>query len=159
MTLIPAASFAQSSSMVRWNSVIGVITAPGVDNPVAGISSGTLPWTTTRGRAQIDLSSGSAFFEVEGLVFNGGPTGTTGPVVDVVGTFVCNPNTPNQTLRDTPAVTLTSTGDAIFMGTLGGMPASCSNPLFLIRIGPSLPGAAGRWLAAGAVRQSGAVIY
>jgi hypothetical protein len=150
--LLPAASFAESGSTVRWNNIAGVITAPGVDNPVAGISSGAGPWVTTRGKAQIDLSNGSTFFEVEGLVLNGGnASGTPGAVANVAGTFICNAGTPNQVVRDTPAVALSATGDAFFVGTLGGMPGTCANPLFLIRVVPS-SGSASRWLASGTVR-------
>src|SRR5215471_12196980 len=86
-----ASSFA-ADTMVRWQQVVGVITAPNVDNPVAGISAGTLPWTTRGGSAHIDLTTGLASFNVEGLVLNGGnATGTTGPINSVVGTLVCNP--------------------------------------------------------------------
>ncbi len=148
------ASFAKNGSDVKWKTIVGVITAPGVDNPVAGISSGAGPWTAIRGKASIDLSNGAAFFEVEGLVMNGGNnTGTPGSVVNVAGTFVCNPGTPNQLVRDTPAVSLSAEGDAIFSGTLGGMPPACANPLFLIRVVPN--GAQPtKWIAAGAVRET-----
>jgi hypothetical protein len=156
LTLLPAASFAQSGPVVRWNNIVGVITAPGVDNPVAGISSGTGPWTASRGKAQIDLATGHVFFEVEGLVLNGGAaTGTAGAIANVAGTFICDTGTPTQTLRDTPAVPLSSTGDAIFIGTLGGTPSSCSNPLFLIRVAPNT-GSPTRWIAVGVVRQTDA---
>src|SRR5215471_485436 len=84
-------SFA-ADTVVRWQKVVGVITAPNVDNPVAGISSGTLPWTTRGGSARINLTTGMGSFDVEGLVLNGGSaTGTTGPITSVVGTLVCNP--------------------------------------------------------------------
>jgi len=156
LALLPAVSFAQNGPTVRWNNIAGVITAPGVDNPVAGISSGAGPWTATRGKAQIDLSNGSAFFEVEGLVLNGGAaTGTAGSVANVAGTFICNGGTPSQTVRDTPAVPLSATGDALFLGTLGGMPATCLNPLFLIRVVPNT-GSPTRWIATGVVRQTDA---
>ena len=29
---------------VRWDSIAGVVTAPGVDNPVSGIHAGAGPW-------------------------------------------------------------------------------------------------------------------
>src|SRR5215471_20189395 len=105
-------SFA-ADTIVRWQNVVGVITAPNVDNPVAGISSGTLPWTTRGGDARINLTTGVGAFDVEGLVLNGGnATGTTGPITSVVGTLVCNPgadgtsNAPAQMIFDTPAVAL-----------------------------------------------------
>ena len=136
---------------VRWQSIKGVITAPGIDNPVAGISAGTLPWTTQDGRASVNLATGAASFEVTWLVLNGGPSGTTGPVQQVTGTLVCNPGARNQAVLDTPAVSLSQQGNAYFNGNIGTVPAPCDNPLFLIRIA-NLGAASGRWIATGAVR-------
>src|SRR5262249_29367577 len=86
-----SSSFA-ADTVVRWQKIVGVITAPNVDNPVAGISAGTLPWTTRGGSARVDLTTGVGSFDVEGLVLNGGSaTGTPGPITSVVGSLVCNP--------------------------------------------------------------------
>ena len=139
-------------STVRWNSIVGVITASGVDNPVAGISSGTLPWTVTAGTASVDLDTGAASFFVNGLVLNGGnASGTPGPIQQVVGTFVCNPGLTNQAVLNTPTTSLDEQGNADFKGSIGTLPSLCANPLFLIRI--ANPGQIpGRWLATGAVR-------
>src|SRR5215471_19573288 len=90
-----ASSFA-ADTVVRWQKIVGVITAPNVDNPVAGISAGTLPWNTRGGSARVDLTTGVGSFDVEGLVLNGGnATGTAGPITSVVGTLVCNPGGDN----------------------------------------------------------------
>ena len=90
LSACPAPSFA-ADNVVRWRQIVGVITAPNVDNPVAGISAGTAPWTTRGGNARVDLTTGSGSFDVEGLVLNGGSaTGTPGPITSVVGTLVCN---------------------------------------------------------------------
>src|SRR6266852_5172904 len=81
LLLAPAFLFARDTddSIVQWNRIVGVITAPNVDNPVAGISAGTLPWTTRQGRAHVNLATGEASFDVEGLVLIGGnATGTPG---------------------------------------------------------------------------------
>ena len=145
-------SFA-ADTVVRWQQVVGVITAPNVDNPVAGISAGTLPWTTRGGNARINLTTGVGSFDVEGLVLNGGnATGTTGPITSVVGTLVCNPggdntNPPIQVNVDTPAVPLNPHGNAELSFKMN-VPQTCNNPLFLIRI----PQFGLRWIAAGAVR-------
>ena len=59
LTLTAASAFAQNDNVVRWHEVVGVITAPGVDNPVGGttdnsgnkinqIHSGAGPWTDSR---------------------------------------------------------------------------------------------------------------
>jgi hypothetical protein len=147
LLLTTAALAANDGSNVRWRTIVGNINDPGVSNPVAGIPSGGLPWTTTQGNARVDLRTGEIAFNVEGLVLNGGnASGTPGPITSVKGTLVCNPGTPNQAVLDTATVPLSQEGDAQFIGTLGSVPA-CSNPLFLIRI-PSNDS----WIATGAVR-------
>jgi hypothetical protein len=144
--MLCAGAFAQNDTVVRWRGIVGVITAPGIDNPVGQIHSGAGPWTTRSGSATINLNSGEGSFEVEGLVFNGGnASGTPGPVTMVVGTLVCNAGSPNGTVEtavDTPAVSLSSQGNADLSFKIN-TPATCTNPLFLIRV-PS-----GRWIATG----------
>ena len=145
--LSTAALAGDDDSIVRWRTIVGNINDPGVSNPVAGIPSGGLPWTTTRGHASVDLKTGKIAFNVEGLVLNGGnASGTPGPVTSVKGTLVCNPGTPTQAVLDTPTVPLDPEGDAEFFGNLGSAPA-CANPLFLIRIPAN-----DSWIATGAVR-------
>ncbi|HUI61306.1 MAG TPA: hypothetical protein VLX90_13845 [Steroidobacteraceae bacterium] len=157
LLLTPAIVLAQESydSIVQWNQLVGVITAPGVNNPVAGISAGAGPWSVHEGHARVDLTTGQASFEVHGLVLNGTNTsGTPGTIATVTGTLVCNAGTAQQAVRDTAEVKLTQQGDAHFRGEITAIPAPCANPVFLVRIGPSFPvaGAVGRWLATGAVR-------
>src|SRR5262245_9250302 len=96
-----AAARHDSDSVVSWRNIVGVITAPGIDNPVAvikdqqgnvlsEISSGTLPWVTRTGTARVDLRSGYVEYSVRGLVFVGGNnTGLASPVNQVIGTLVC----------------------------------------------------------------------
>lgn len=149
--ILCAGAFAQSDTVVRWRGIEGVITAPGVDNPVGQIHSGAGPWTAQRGSASINLISGEGFFDVEGLVLNGGSaSGTPGPVTAVVGTLVCNAGVAGSTEVDvdTPATKLSSTGDASLAFRIS-VPASCNNPLFLIRV-PS-----GRWIATGTKAAAG----
>ena len=145
---------------VRWDSIVGVITAQGVDNPVSnGIHSGTFAWTTSGGQARVDLATGVASFDVEGLVINGTVfSGTPGPISSVTGTLVCNPgDLDSETPVDTAVVQLDARGNAMFAGTLAGIPAPCANPLFLVRIAV-LPGAVGRWIATGAERHLGSAL-
>jgi hypothetical protein len=143
-------------SIVHWRSIVGVITAPNVDNPVAGISAGTTPWSVTEGHARVNLVTGEASFEVHGLVLNGGAaSGTPGSVTTVTGTLVCNPATRSPVVIDTAEVPLSAVGNAHFHGELSAIPGDCTSPLFLVRIGPSFQRAAGRWLATGAVRSVG----
>jgi hypothetical protein len=139
-------------SVVRWDSIVGVITTPGVDNPVADIHAGATPWTTSHGQATINLNNGATGFFVQGLVINGSKSsGTTGPITSVVGTLVCNAGGTDEQLVDTAPVPLSAIGNAGFSGSIGPINAPCNNPLFLIRIAQPA-GAAGRWIATGAVR-------
>ena len=139
-----AGAFAQNDTVLRWKGMEGVVTAPGIDNPVGQIHSGAGPWTARGGSVRIDLSTGSGSFEVEGLVLNGGnASGTPGPVASVMGTLVCNPGNPAgsvETATDTPTAALSAAGNAELSFRIN-VPASCSNPVFLIRV-PS-----GRWIA------------
>ena len=141
-----AGAFAQSDTVVRWRGMEGVITAPGVDNPVGQIHSGAGPWATRDGSARVNLNSGEGSFEVEGLVLIGGASsGTPGPVTAVMGTLVCNPGNAGgspETALDTPITTLTSEGNAELSFKLN-VPVACNNPVFLIRV------ASGRWIATG----------
>ena len=85
-------------------------------------------------------------------MLNGGnATGTPGAIANIAGTFICNAGTPTQTVHDTPAVALSTKGDALFIGSLGGAPRTCSNPLFLIRVAPNA-GSPTKWIATGVVR-------
>src|SRR5260370_35292377 len=77
--LLASASLAHAQNIVRWKTVVGVITAPNVDNPVAGspIHSGTSPWPTRGGYATVHLAPGALAFNIEGPVLHGGDfTGT-----------------------------------------------------------------------------------
>src|SRR5882757_6596816 len=95
---LTTAAFAEEDAVnVHWRTSVGNINDPGVSNPVAGIPSGGLPWTTTGGSARVDLRTGKIAFNVAGLVLNGGnASGTPGPVTSVKGTLVCNAGTPTQ---------------------------------------------------------------
>ena len=150
ITFCASAAFAfdDDDAVVRWKTIVGVITSQGVDSPVGNIHSGATAWSVRSGRASVNLSNGATFFDVEGLVINGTTsTGTPGGVTAVRGTLVCDAGTATQTVLDTTSVPLSVHGEAHFSGHIAGVPASCGNPLFLIRAG-----AAGRWIATGAER-------
>jgi hypothetical protein len=141
-----AFAFDYEDSIVRWNSIVGVITAPGVDNPVGAIHSGAGPWSARSGHVQVNLETGATFFTVEGLVLNGGASsGTPGRVSSISGTLVCNPGSTTPTVLDTTPVSLNVHGDAHFAGHISGIPATCDTPLFLLRAGA-------RWIATGTER-------
>jgi hypothetical protein len=155
LTLMFASSvfaFDLDDSIVRWRNIVGVVTAPGADNPVGTIHAGAGPWTVRSGRASVNLSTGGASFEVEGLTLNGrNSAGTPGPVSAVVGTLVCNAGTQTVAILDTTSVTINVHGDAEFSGLLQNIPVTCANPLFLVRIAAPA-GAAGRWIGTGTER-------
>jgi glycine cleavage system aminomethyltransferase T len=68
--LLLVSAFAGEDNVVRWARIVGVITTLNVDNPVGNISSGTFSWTTRRGIASVNLATGAASWEVDGLVIN-----------------------------------------------------------------------------------------
>jgi hypothetical protein len=152
-----SASFAQANpNLVRWQNIEGVITAQNVDNPVsANIHSGTFAWTVRSGSASVDLATGAVQFHVEGLNINGAKfSGTPGPITAVTGTLVCNAGTATEVALNSGAATLSPQGDTQLTGHIVNIPATCSNPLFLLRIA-RLPGANGLWIATGAQRSIG----
>jgi hypothetical protein len=158
LLLLSVTAFASDNSTANttahWNSIVGVITAPGVDNPVSkNIHSGTFAWSASSGNASVDLVTGNTSFAVQGLVINGTMfSGTQGPVPAVTGTLVCNAGTNTEAALDTKPARLSQQGNAKFKGPLQGtVPPSCGNPLFLLRIA-NLKGANGLWVATGAVR-------
>jgi hypothetical protein len=153
---LPASAFAgEDNNNVRWDQIVGNITVSDND-AVGGILPGTTPWSTVRGRATVNLATGRVSFDVDGLVLNGGnATGTPDGVDQVEGSLICDAGQPDQTIFTTLPVPLDARGNADFSGTFATIPGTCTNPLFLIRIGPDLPGANQRWIATGAVRSFG----
>jgi hypothetical protein len=141
-----------SENEVEWRQIVGIFAPGNVIGSGNGKATGAGPWHTTRGSAEVNLTTGELRFDVEGLVLGAGNSiGTPGPVAQVKGTLVCDTTgtlNGNSTLVDTPLVNLSSTGDARFRGNLGALPATCSQPniAFLIRTGSGL------WLASGMVR-------
>jgi hypothetical protein len=149
------AHFREDDAVVRWKTIVGNITVSNND-AVGGINPGTTPWSTLGGRARVDLATGHVSFDVDGLVLNGGnATGTPGPIDQVEGSLICDAGSTNQTIFTTAPVPLSAQGNADFSGTFGTSPGTCTNALFLIRIGPDRPGANQRWIATGAVRSFG----
>src|SRR5260370_28352632 len=142
-----ASAFADQDDVVSWQRIVGNITVSNND-AVAGINPGTTPWSTVFGRARVDLATGRVSFNVDGLVLNGGnATGTPGGVDQVEGSLICDAGKADQTIFTTTPVPLSAQGNADFSGTFNTTPGTCTNPLFLIRIRPDLPGANQRCIA------------
>jgi len=162
ISLTATAAHADDDAIVRWKNIVGVITEKNVSNTVANIDSGTFAWSVRSGHARVDLMTGHAAFEVEGLAINGAQfSGTPGPITDVMGTLVCNAmdatqNTPaSSRTANTTSVPLNAQGDAEFSGRISNIPHPCNNPLFLVRIATQATGAVGRWIATGTERTIG----
>ena len=143
-----------NNNNVLWQNIVGNITVSNND-AVGGILPGTTPWSTTGGRAHVNLATGRVSFDVDGLVLNGGnATGTPDGINQVEGTLVCNAGGGNQTVFTTKPVPLDARGNADFHGTFATIPGTCTNPLFLIRIGPAIDPVQ-HWIGTGAVRIGG----
>src|ERR1700720_4665679 len=150
-----AFAYYNDDAVVRWKTIVGNITVSNND-AVGGINPGTTPWSTLGGGASVNLATGYVSFDVDGLVLNGGnATGTPDGVDQVEGSLICDAGKQDQTIFTTTPVQLNAQGNADFSGTFNTIPGTCTNPLFLIRIGPDLPGANQRWIATGAVRSFG----
>jgi hypothetical protein len=149
----PTSSFGENE--VEWRQIVGII-VPGsiVGTGTGKVTGGGLPWHTSGGHAEVNLTTGDVRFSIEGLVLAGGNSiGTPDGVTSVKGTLVCDTtgvlNSGNSTLVDTPLVTLSAQGNANFRGSLGTLPSACTtqpNIAFLVRTG------GGAWLASGMVR-------
>jgi hypothetical protein len=140
---------------VEWRQIVGII-VPGsiVGTGTGKVTGGGLPWHTSGGHAEVNLTTGAIRFDVDGLVLAAGNSiGTPDGVTSVKGTLVCDTtgvlNSGNSTVVDTPLVTLNAQGNANFRGSLGALPVACTtqpNIAFVVRTG------GGAWLASGMVR-------
>ncbi len=149
---LPSHNFGDSG--LEWKDIVGII-SPGntVGSGTGKVTGGGAPWHTSRGHAEVNLTTGDIQFDVEGLVLAGGNSiGTPDGVTTVKGTLVCDTTgtgSTNSTVVDTPLVALSTKGNARFRGNLGSLPAACTgqpNIAFLVRTG------GGAWIASGMVR-------
>lgn len=150
---LSAAAFGQnasadSSDILRWQSIIGIAAPNNVVGTGAGaITGGPTPWSTQGGHVNVDLTKSRITFDVRGLVLAGGNSiGTPGAVDQVMGTLVCDTDgSAGGTVHvDTPLVDLSDQGEAQFSGKVSAFPDVCSTEpdvAFLIRVG------AGKWIA------------
>lgn len=159
MNFVPAKAAVPSSfadNELEWRQIVGII-VPGstVGSGTGKVTGGGLPWHTSGGRAEVNLTTGTLRFSVDGLVLAAGNSiGTPDGVTSVKGTLVCDTTgvaSPNSILVDTPLIPLSAQGNARFSGSLGALPVACTsqpNIAFLIRTG------GGAWLASGMVRET-----
>jgi hypothetical protein len=164
LLLLAVVTASGEDPVVRWRQIVGIIQAGNVVGSGTGaVAGGMLPWTTTMGGARVNLSTGQIQFVVKGLVLAAGNgIGTRADITAVRGILVCDTNGSagggNSTLAQTPAVQLSTDGDAHFSGDIGTLPAVCgSEPdiAFLIRIAEVAGNPVnGPWIAFGAVREN-----
>jgi hypothetical protein len=150
---LSAAAFGQnasadSSNILRWQSVIGIAAPNNVVGTGAGaVTGGPTPWSTLGGHVNVDLTKSRITFDVRGLVLAGGNSiGTPGAVAQVKGTLLCDTDgsAGDTFFVDTPLVDLSEQGEAQFNGKVSALPDVCSTEpdvAFLIRVG------AGKWIA------------
>ena len=148
-----------TAELVIWFSIEG-IGHPKAE--VAAIKGSDLPWLTTGGRVQVNLVNGDVSFRVTGLALAGGDDIGRTPVVEVMGTLVCDANgdAGGPVVMDTATTSLSADGKADFQGTVSIDPVcSAESPpdvAFLIRTssGEPAPSCQGSddfcWLAHGA---------
>jgi hypothetical protein len=113
------ASSSLTDSELEWKHIVGIV-LPGntVGSGTGKVTGGGLPWHTSGGSAEVNLTTGSLRFAVNGLVLAAGNSiGTPDGVTSVKGTLVCDTTGVNSTLVDTPLVPLSAQGNASFRGS------------------------------------------
>jgi hypothetical protein len=162
ITLTACMEAVSAQDTVTWAREVGII-SPGatVGTGTGSVPGGGFPWVTSRGAVFVNLTSGQFQFVVQGLVLAAGNSiGTRADITRVRGTLVCDTNGSaggNSTLVQTASVALSTTGDAVFSGNVGSVPAVCRSQqdlAFLIRVAQvNGTNVNGPWIAFGAVRR------
>ena len=151
--------------LVSFSGAIGVdpLTAAGVGpgatdvvNVVRGINPGGRAWVLRRLRADVG-TDGSISAKGIGLLFASGDLiATRGTIAQVVATLACGAADASARRFTSPPAALDSAGNFRIEGALSEdgsnpavMPATCDNPVLLIRAVNATTGAAGGWFAAG----------
>ncbi len=149
------------STLVRFRGAIGVdplTAAGGVDvvNTVRGIAPGGRAWTLVSLRAVV-RTDGTIHASGKGLLFTSGDLiGTRGGVTTVGATLACGAANNTAALFHSRPAALDLAGNFTISGKLtqdgvndAVMPATCDNPVLLVRNVNAATGAFGGWFAAG----------
>lgn len=159
---LPALALAKEpDTLVRFSGAIGVdplTAAGGADalNTVRGIAPGGRAWVQRKLRASVG-TDGTITVKGAGLVFASGDViGTRGTIAAVGASLFCGPANATAARFDSPLAPLDSFGNFSVRGALtqdgvnaAVMPATCDNPVLLIRAGNPTTGALGAWFSAG----------
>lgn len=149
------------STLVRFRGAIGVdplTAAGGVDtlNVVRGISPGGRAWMLASLRAVVRTDA-TIHASGRGLLFTSGDLiGTRGGVTAVGATLACGAANNTAALFNSRPAPLDLAGNFSISGKLtqdgvndAVMPATCDNPVLLIRSANAATGVLGNWFAAG----------
>ena len=154
-------AYKSARPLVTFNGAIGVdplTAASGVDvsNVVRGINPGGRAWVLRKLYARVG-SNGVISARGSGLLFSSGDLiGTRGTITHVAATLACGPADATAALFTSAPSPLDGAGDFHIKGPLtqdgvnaAVMPATCDNPVLLIRSASAVTGAPGAWFAAG----------
>ena len=112
-------------------SLIEQSLAPSVptDPAIHGVAAGGAPWVLDRGEVRLDRD-GRFKLRVKGLVI---PTlGNAGPVTTVSASLYCGADSDTTAVDTTPAVPLSSSGDARIFDDSFTTPSTCLAPVILL---------------------------
>ena len=153
-------------ALVKFEGAIGVDTltaAGGVDvlNVVRGINPGGRAWVLRKFEARVG-TNGQVSAQGKGLLFASGEAiATRGAVTQVVVTLFCGAANATATAYTSPPGALDLEGNFKLKGALSSdgvnaavMPATCDNPVMLVRSFAAATSTAGNWFAAGIPRSS-----
>ena len=147
--------------LATFSGAIGVdplTAAGGVDtlNTVRGIAPGGRAWMLRKLQATV-AGDGSVRIAGRGLLFTSGDLiGTRGAVANVIATLACGAADATARKFNSPPAPLDAAANFVIQGKLtedginaAVMPATCDNPVLLIRSFNAATGVAGNWFAAG----------
>jgi hypothetical protein len=118
----------------RGNAVLDASLAPSqpTDPTFHGVAPGGLPWVLNRGEVRLKRK-GRLELRVRGLVIPVAPAnGTTGPVTTISASLYCGADSDTTAADTTPAVPITSSGNARIRDDSFTVPATCLAPVILV---------------------------
>jgi hypothetical protein len=97
-----------------------------------GVAPGGLPWVLKRGEVKLK-AKGKLDLRVRGLVIPVAPAnGTTGPVTTISASLYCGADSDTTAADTTPAVPISSNGNARIRDKSFTVPATCLAPVVLV---------------------------
>lgn len=118
----------------RGNAVLDASLAPSLttDPTFHGVAPGGLPWVLNRGEVELKRK-GRLKLRVRGLVIPVAPAnGTTGPVTTISASLYCGADSDTTAADTTPAVPISTNGNARIRDDSFTVPATCLAPVILV---------------------------